>query len=323
MLRFLISRVFGAVLALLLLTLVTFIMVRLVPGSIEDVVFGLDGSSDAARQALRERYNLDQPLAVQYVTWLGNLLQGDWGDSIRGPAARTVGAGRVGVRGALMEKIQPTLELALLSMLLSLVVAILLGTLAALKRGTWIDQSSTTLALIGTSTPDFVLGLLLILGIARSSSFFPIFGYAPLSEGFVEWLRHLILPTLALSFALMGLLTRLTRRAVSDTLQHDWVRTARGKGLPRHVIWWHHIIRPSLIPVVTTAGLQFVAVLGGIVVIETVFSIPGLGRLILDAIRNRDYALIQGAVLLIGMVAITVSLLVDFSYRLLDPRVRT
>ena len=221
-----------------------------------------------------------------------------------------------------MEKLRPSLELALISLVVAFGIALVLGTIAALKRRTAVDRLVTGFALSGMSTPDFVIGLLLIVLIASRFAFFPTFGYQPLSSGVVPWLRHLLLPAAALALALTGLLTRLLRSSIAETLQADHVRTALAKGLPRRRLLLQHVLKPSMIPVVTTAGLQFVAVIGNVVVIEYVFSIPGIGSLILDGIRFRDYALIQGATLFIGIIAIVVSLLVDLSYRALDPRVR-
>jgi len=306
-------RILGALLGLVILTVVTFLIVRLIPGSVEDVLLGTEAASEEQRQAIRDRYLLDEPLHVQYRVWVAGLAQGDFGESVRT---------RQPVLTTLLEKLRPSLELALISLVVAFGIALVLGTIAALKRQTVVDRLVTGFALSGMSTPDFVIGLLLIVLIASRFAFFPTFGYQPLSSGVVPWLRHLLLPAAALALALTGLLTRLLRSSIAETLQADHVRTALAKGLPRRRLLLQHVLKPSMIPVVTTAGLQFVAVIGNVVVIEYVFSIPGIGSLILDGIRFRDYALIQGATLFIGIIAIGVSLLVDLSYRALDPRVR-
>ncbi len=311
--RAVVVRVVGALVGVIVLTIVTFLLVRLIPGSVEDALLGTENASEEQIEALRERYRLNDPLPVQYGVWVSGLVQGDFGESVRT---------RQPVLDALLEKARPSLELALLSLAMAFSTALVLGVVAGLRRRSWMDRLATGTALVGMSTPDFVVGLLLVVLVAQNVDLFPTFGYQPLSEGVGEWLRHLILPATALALALMGLLTRLMRSSVSDTLQADHVRTARGKGLPRRRVLLSHVLRPSLIPVVTTAGLQFVAIIGNVVVIEFIFSIPGMGRLILDGIRFRDYALIQGATLFIGLIAVGVSLLVDLSYRLLDPRVR-
>lgn len=311
--RAIVFRILGAVIGLVLLTLVTFMLIRLIPGSVEDVLLGTENASEAQLQAVRERYGLNDPLPVQYVTWVGGLVQGDFGESVRT---------RQPVLDALLEKARPSMELALMALAFALLVAVPLGVIAAVRRNQVADRVATGMALLGMSTPDFVIGLLLIVVATQFIGWFPSFGYVPMSDGLYEWFRHIALPSFALGFALLGLLMRLTRAAVIETLTADHVRTARGKGLGWATVMRRHVLRPSLIPVVTTAGLQFVAAIGGVVVIEFVFSIPGMGRLILDGIRFRDYALIQGATLFIGIIAIVVSLLVDLSYRLLDPRVR-
>lgn len=306
-------RVLGAVVGLFLLTVVVFLMVRLIPGSVEDVLLGTEAASQEQRQAIRDRYLLDEPLPVQYRVWVSGLARGDFGESVRT---------RQPILSTLLEKLRPSVELATLSLVLALIISLVLGTISAFRRRSAVDRAITGFSLAGMSVPDFVVGLLFIVFIASQYRFFPTFGYQPMSAGLMPWLRHLLLPAIALALALTGLLTRLIRASIAETLQADHVRTALGKGLPRRRLLAQHVLRPSLIPVVTTAGLQFVAVIGNVVVIEFVFSLPGIGSLILDGIRFRDYAMIQGATLLIGALAIGMSLLVDLSYRVLDPRVR-
>ena len=215
------------------------------------------------------------------------------------------------------------MSIAAIAVIASFVISVILGTAAALRRDRLVDRLSTLSSIIGSSVPDFVVGLLLLVTFARQLDFLPTFGYEPLSSGLWEWARHMVLPVTALSLALVGVMTRLTRSSVLATLDEDHVRTAIGKGLPRRRILTHHVIKPSLIPVITTAGLLLVAVTGGVVVVEYVFAIPGLGRLILDAINFRDYPMIQGSVLFIGIFAIVVSMLVDLIHSALDPRVRS
>lgn len=313
MARTIISRLLGVVAGLLALSIATFTMIRLIPGEVDDVMLGTENVSEETRAAFRERYGLDDPVPVQYVDWVGNLLQGDMGTSIRT---------RQPVSEELSSKLGPSLEIAFISVGLSTILAIGIGTFAALKRDTLLDRTATAGSLIGSSVPDFVVALLLLIFVAQNVPSIPTFGYEPLAAGLGEWLRHLALPVIALTASLLGLLVRLTRASVLTTLSSDHVRTARGSGLKRRTILLHHVIRPSLVPVITTAGLLFVAVIAGVVVVEHVFSIPGMGRLVLDAIRNRDYPLIQGATLLIGCTAVVVSFLVDLAHRALDPRIR-
>lgn len=311
--RTLLTRLLGALIGLFVLTVVTFLMVRLLPGSVEDAMLGSEDISPEVRVAFRDKYGLDDPVVVQYTRWIGNVAQGDLGNSIRSGNS---------VTADLRAKLAPSLWLAMSAVTISFVVSVVLGTLAALHRDRLVDRLATLSSIIGSSVPDFVVGLLLLIVVAARSDTFPSFGYEPMSSGLWAWARHLALPVAAMSLPLVGVMTRLTRTSVIATLEEDYVRTAVGKGLPRRRILLHHVMKPSLIPVITTAGLLFVAVIGGVVVIEFVFSIPGLGRLILESIKFRDYPLIQGAALLIGVLAIFASILVDMLRRLLDPRIR-
>lgn len=308
------GRLGGALVGLLSLTIVTFLTVRLLPGSVEDVMLGTENISDEMRAAFRAKYGLDDPVVVQYVNWLGNIVQGDFGVSLRSKQP---------VLDELRDKLVPSITLSVLAVSISFVLSVALGTVAALRRNRLADRLSTVSSIIGSSVPDFVVGLFLLIFVAQNVGFLPTYGYEPMSEGLWEWIRHLLLPLTAMSLSLAGIMTRLTRSSVIDTLAEDYVRTAIGKGLSARRILLMHVIRPSLIPVVTTAGLLFVAVIGGVVVIEHVFAIPGLGRLILESVRARDYPLIQGATLIIGLIAVITSIGVDVLHRVLDPRVRS
>ncbi len=310
---FIARRVLSAGLGILVLSLVVFAMVRLIPGSVEDAYFGTEGASEEVREAFRARYGLDQTLPVQYLTYLQNLAAGDLGYSIRvqQPVTET-----------LLEKMGPSLQLAVSSVVIAVIFALVFGTLSALRQGTATDHAVSIISLLGISVPDFLIGILLVFTIPSVFSGIPTFGYVPISSGFVEWSRHMVLPAFALAFVLVGYLSRLVRASVLETLTAEHVKTAKGKGLRPSAQLVHHIVRPSLIPLVTTTGVLFVGALGGVVVVEQVFAIPGLGRLVLEAIRWRDFALIQGATLMIGTIAIFVNLLVDISYRFIDPRVK-
>ena len=314
LLRFLIRRLASAFVGVMVLSLAVFAMVRLIPGSIEDAYFGTEGASEQVREAFRARYGLDQPLPLQYLTYLRNLFAGDLGYSIR--VQRPVTA-------ALLEKLAPSLQLAITAVIIAVIFSLVAGTLAALREGRVTDRIVTVNSLVGISVPDFLIGILLIALVPRYFSSIPSFGYQPLSAGFFEWARHMVMPAFALSFVLVGYLSRLVRSSVLETLKAEHVRTARGKGLAPKSELLHHVVRPSLIPVVTTTGVLFIGALGGVVVIEQVFAIPGLGRLVLEGVRWRDYALVQGATLMIGTIAILVNLLVDISYRFIDPRVKS
>jgi peptide/nickel transport system permease protein len=310
----LVSRMIGVLAGLFVVTIVTFTMIRLIPGSVEDVMLGTENVSDETRELFREKYGLNDSFIVQYVDWMKGLLSGDLGTSVRTQQP---------VKDELSAKLRPSLELAVISVTLSTVIALVLGTIAALRRDSMFDRLTTAGSLIGSSVPDFVVGLILLLVVAKNLESIPTFGYEPMSAGLWEWASHLILPVAALTASLVGILVRLTRSSVLSTLSADHVRTATGNGLSRRTVLMHHVVRPSLVPIITTAALLFVAVIAGVVVVEYLFSIPGMGRLILDAIANRDYPLIQGATLLIGITSVMVSLIVDLVHSALDPRIRT
>ena len=290
---------------------IVFILVRLVPGDPSLIMLGVE-ATDEQREAFRARLGLDQPLPVQYALYLGRIAQGDLGRSIfyRRDVAALIG-----------ETLPATLELALASIVLAVVLAIPLGVVAAIKRGGILDWLSTMLAVGGAAIPSFWLGLMMIL-------FFAVwFGWLPASgrEGppwTLEGLRHLVLPALTLGLALMASTTRLTRAAMLEVLNDDYIRTARAKGLPGRVVMVRHALVNALIPVVTNIGLQMGGLLGGALLIETVFAWPGLGRLGVDALLRRDFPLIQGVV--VGTVAAfaLVNLIIDLLYGVLDPRVR-
>jgi peptide/nickel transport system permease protein len=309
--RLIAGRAIGASVALLALSLVAFSMVHLLPGNLADAYLGPD-ATPAARHAIVEHYGLNKPLPIQYLTWLANASRGDLGETVT----------RESALNAIMRRAEPSISLAFLGIGFAVFVALALGTVAGLRRNSLLDRIVISLAVVFSSIPDFVLGLILILFVAIYAPILPTFGYVSITEDPVEWIRHLVLPAFALSAVLVGLLTRLTRSTIIETLSQEYVRTARGKGLSyARVILWH-VVRPSLIPIVTTAGLYFVAAIPGVVVVEVLFGIPGVGRLLVDAVGLRDFAVIQGATLLIGGLAIVVSFLVDLSYRILDPRTR-
>ena len=312
MIRPIAMKLVSALVGLWVLTVVTFLMIHLIPGSLEDALLGTADVTPEARAAINHEYGLDQPLYVQYSTWLSNTLHGNLGNSsVSGQP----------VLSAVAEKLPVSLQLAAVGVMIAIIMALILGVGAAFNQGGWIDRVASLFAVVGTSVPDFVIGLFLIIIAVRFFAGFPTEGYAPLTDGLDEWFKHIILPGLTLALGLLGLLTRLTRSAVINTLREEYVRTARGKGLRWHTMLIHHVLKPSLIPIVTAAGLQLVAIIGGVVVVEYVFSIPGLGSLILSSIHNRDYPMVQAATLGIGVFAIVVSLMVDTLHRWLDPRV--
>jgi peptide/nickel transport system permease protein len=310
--RFILSRLAAVIPVLILVSAGVFLLIHLTPGDPIDAMMA--ESVDAGVKAeLRRQLGLDQPLHVQYLAWMGRLLQGDLGRSIRNnePVIENVG-----------RRIRPSLELALLAMLISLAVAFPLGMLSAARRNTPVDGAGTTFALIGICMPNFLIALLLIFLFGVTLRWLPVSGYTDPLEDPVNGLRSLALPAITLGLALGAVITRTLRSSLLEALSEDYVRTGRAKGLSEGVILGRHALKNSLIPVVTVLGLQLGGLIGGAVVTEYVFALPGVGRLVVDAVFARDYPLVQGVVLLIAVGFILTNLLVDLVYGWLDPRIR-
>lgn len=312
MLRTLRNRLLIALPVLFGISVLSFFIVRLVPGDTVTAMLGAQYTESQA-EALRIKYGLDQPLLVQYQVWLGNVLRGDWGESAY--TGQSVGA-------ALLERLPVTAQLVFFSVTIALVIALPLGILGALRRGRGTDAAVTTLGLLGISVPGFWLGTLLILGLSLNTGWFPSGGYIHWSVDRWENFRHMVLPSLALGGAVVAVIMRMTRSAMLDVLHQDYVRLARAKGMPRRIWVLKHAFRNALIPIVTITGIQIGYLLGGSVVIEQIFSLPGIGMLTLQAINNRDYALLQGTVLFVGCCFVVINLLVDLLYAYLDPRIQ-
>jgi peptide/nickel transport system permease protein len=293
-------------------SLISFFLIRLVPGDPAVALLGLE-ADEAALAALRQRLALDQPLVVQYLTWMGRVLSGDFGRSIQG--------GRE-VLPLLMNALVPTGLLALAALLISLAIALPAGILAATRRNSLSDYSASFLALCGLSMPSFWLGVLLILGLSIWLPIFPSSGYAsPLADP-LGFLSHLVLPALTLGAALAAATMRMTRATMLEVLRTDYVRTAKAKGLPERRIVLQHALPNAQIPIITLIGIQIGQLLGGVVITETVFSWPGIGKITVDAIFARDYPVVQGAVLLTATLFVLINLITDLIYTAVDPRVR-
>ncbi|MFN3614424.1 MAG: ABC transporter permease [Rubrimonas sp.] len=293
-------------------SLVAFLLVRLIPGDPAVALLGME-ADEAAIAALRARLALDRPLPAQYLAWLGAILTGDFGRSIQG--------GRE-VLPLLMGALGPTALLAAAALAVSLVIAIPAGVIAATRRGTRWDYAASFAALCGLSMPSFWLGVLLILAFSIHLPLLPASGYvSPLADP-AGFMARLALPALTLGAALAAATMRMTRAAMLEVMRADFVRTARAKGLSRRQVVWGHAFANARIPVVTLLGVQMGQLLGGVVVTETVFSWPGLGKLTVDAIFARDYPVVQGAVLLTAVLFVVINLVTDVIYTLLDPRMR-
>jgi peptide/nickel transport system permease protein len=312
LLRLVLQRLGATVPVLLLVTAGVFALLHLTPGDPIDTM--MSESADAtAKASLRAELGLDRPLAVQYAVWMGRVLRGDLGRSIRNgePVVENVS-----------RRIRPSLQLALLAMAISLLIAFPVGIVSAVRRNTSVDRVGTTFALFGICMPNFLLALLLIFLFGVTLRWLPISGYVDPAEELVDGLRSLALPAITLGLALAAVVTRTLRSSMLEALTEDYVRTARAKGLSEWRVVRGHVLRNALIPVVTVLGLQLGTLIGGAVITEYVFALPGVGRLVVDAVFARDYPLVQGVVLLIALAFIASNLLVDLLYGLIDPRIR-
>ncbi len=295
-------------------SLVTFLLIRLVPGDVLDQLIGVDQRiSVEDRQRLRHEYGLDAPWPVQYVRWAGGVLHGDLGTSFRSKRS---------VTEELRLRMPATLELTLLAALFGGIPAVFFGMLSAIRRNSWLDYLATLTTLAGVSMPNFWLATLLVFVFSLKLRLLPPIGYVPLAEGVGENLRRMILPAFALGAPLATVMMRQTRSAVLEVLGQDHVRVARAKGLRESVVLNRHVLRNALIPIITVLGIQIARLLGGVFIIEQIFAMPGIGRLTLDAIQNRDYPIVQGVTLVLAVIFVLVSLLVDILYAFIDPRIR-
>lgn len=313
MLTFIFRRLLSAIPTLILVSLFVFTLQKLLPG---DPVLTMAGEErdPAVMEYLREKYRLNDPLPLQYVHWVGNVLQGDFGTSLRTEQPVTT---------LLASKLPVTIELAVLALLIAMLIGIPAGVISAVRKGTAVDYGANVLALSGISIPHFWLGILLIMIFAVQLQWLPASGFVPLGEDVAQNLKTLILPAFVLGAGLSGVLMRHTRSAMLEVLRADYVRTARAKGLfPRAVIL-KHALRNALMPIVTLTTLLFGELLGGAVLTEQVFSIPGFGKMIVDAVFNRDYAVVQGVVLCVALGFVLLNLLADVLYRMINPRLRT
>jgi peptide/nickel transport system permease protein len=313
MLAFLIRRLVSTVLVMALVGVFIFLLLHLSPGDPAAIIAG-DNATDDQIKGIRKQLGLDDPLIVQFWRWASRVLAGDLGISIfsNTPVATLIG-----------QRIWPTLSLALTTMALAAALAVSAGVLAAWKAGTWIDRVVMILSVVSFSVPVFVVGYLLIYVFAITLRWLPVQGYTPIAEGLWPWLRHLILPSIALGLAYVALIARITRTAMLDVLAEDYMRTARAKGVATRPMLLKHALKNAGVPIVTVIGIGVALLIGGVVITETVFNIPGMGRLVVDAIAKRDYPIIQGVILVFSGVYVLVNLAVDLSYSLLDPRIRT
>jgi len=311
--RYLIRRILGAIVVMWAVATLVFFMLRAVPGDpIAAMLF--DVGDPAAADAIRRKFGLDQPVWVQYLKWFALVLQGDFGTSLLGS--------RVEVSRIIAEAFPRTISLASLSFLIATAIAVPAGLISALRRHSALDHAVTMVAFLGLSMPDFWLAILLIIVFAANLQWLPAIGYAPLSEGFWPWLSHLILPSIAIGTPFAAIMTRMIRSSMLEVLNTDYMQVARAKGLLRPRLIFVHAFPNALIPVITVMGIALALLMAGTVVVENVFAIKGLGRVLIQGILNRDYAVVQGAILVVSAIFVLSNLVVDLLYTVIDPRIR-
>ncbi|RWR26067.1 ABC transporter permease [Sinirhodobacter populi] len=312
MLAYALRRILAAIPVMLLVAVFVFMLLRLTPGDPAAIIAG-DMATPEQLEKIRQSLGLDRPILVQFFSWIARLLQGDLGTSLisNTPVTSMIG-----------KHIEPTISLALMTIVLTVVIAVPLGVLAAWRHGTWIDYAVMTLSVIGFSVPVFVIGYILIQIFAIDLKWFSVQGFRSISKGVGPFLERAVLPSLTLASIYIALIARMTRAALLEVLGEDYIRTARAKGLREHVVLFHHALRNAAVPVLTIIGTGFALLISGVVVTESVFNIPGIGRLTVDAILARDYPVIQGMILLTSGIYVLINLLIDLSYSFFDPRIR-
>ena len=313
MVFYILKRILATVPVMGVVALFVFLMLRLSPGDPAAVIAG-DYATTEDIIRIRESLGLNDPIIVQFTKWIGQLAQGDLGISIfTNLPVTTLSA----------QRLEPTIMLTLTTIIFTIVVAVPLGTLAAWKQGCLIDRAVMLFSVAGFSVPVFVLGYILIYIVSIQLRWLPVQGYKSMfTDGVIPFFRHIILPTVTLSVIFIALIARMTRASVMEVLQEDYVRTARAKGQSEFKVLMKHAVRNAAVPIVTVIGLGIALLIGGVVVTESVYNIPGLGRLVLDAVLKRDYPIIQGLILLFSFVYILINLLIDLSYTLFDPRIK-
>ncbi len=312
MYQFIARRLLSTIPVLAIVAVLVFMLLRLTPGDPAAILAG-DAASTEQIEGIRKTLGLDQPLPVQFGIWLGQMLQGDLGESYYY---------KVRVTELIAQRLEPTLSLAALTIVISIAIAVPLGVVAAWRFGGWFDRALMAFSVFGFSVPVFVVGYLLVWLASLKLGWFPVQGYKPMADGLGNYLYHLVLPAITLSVIYIALLARVTRASVLEALGEDYIRTARAKGLAESRVLIHHALANAAVPIVTIIGIGIALLIGGVVVTESVYAIPGLGRLTVDAVLSRDFPTIQGVILFFSLVYVVVNLLVDLSYVFFDPRIR-
>lgn len=312
MTKYLFRRALGAIIVMWAVATLVFFMLRLVPGDpLAAMLYEVDPE---VAEIIREQYGLDRPIHIQYGIWLSEVMKGNLGRSIYGS--------RIDVSRIVSEAFPRTMSLALLSFALALIIAIPAGLISALRKHSGLDHTVTLIAFLGLSMPDFWLGILLIIVFAAKLQWLPAIGYVPMSVGLWPWFSHLILPTIAVGTPFAAIITRMIRSSMLEVLKADFMQVAQAKGLPQRRMVLVHAFPNALIPVVTVMGIAFALLMAGTVVVENVFAIKGLGRVLIQGILGRDYPVVQGAILVVSAIFVTSNLVVDVVYTFIDPRIR-
>ncbi|MFS8153304.1 ABC transporter permease [Vreelandella titanicae] len=312
MFAYFIRRILASIPVMLVVALFVFLLLRLSPGDPAAIIAG-DMASPAQLANIRTALGLDQPLHIQFFVWLGELVRGNFGTSLisQTPVLTMIG-----------QRLEPTVSLAVVAILFTVVISVPLGVIAAWRHGRFLDNLVMSASVVGFSVPVFVIGYLLIQLFALELGWLPVQGFRSLSEGIATFASRIVLPALTLSSIYIALITRMTRASMLEVLDEDYIRTARAKGLAERAVLFRHALRNAAVPILTVIGTGFALMISGVVVTESVFNIPGLGRLIVDAVLARDYPVIQALILLTAGLYVIINLLIDLSYAITDPRIR-
>ncbi len=311
MFAYIVRRVVATIPVMLLVAVFVFLLLRLAPGDPAAIIAG-DNVTPAQIAKIRTNLGLDQPIWQQFAIWIWHIIHGDLGTSIF--------SGRP-VAQLILQRAQPTIALTLTTLVVALTIALTIGVLAAWRAGSWIDRSVMLFAVCGFSIPVFVVGYLLVYLFSMKLRWLPVQGYVPIQGGLGPWFSHLVLPSVALGLAYVALIARITRASMLEVLAEDYIRTARAKGVGTGRMLIRHALKNAAVPITTVVGIGFALLIGGVVITESVFNIPGVGRLVVDAILRRDYPIIQGIILVFSGIYVLVNLVVDVLYTVLDPRI--
>lgn len=312
MAAYILRRMVSTIAVMAMVGIFVFLLLRLAPGDPAAIIAG-DTATPQIIAGIREQLGLNEPLPVQFVHWALSILGGDFGTSIF--------TGRP-VLQLISQRLEPTISISILTIILSVTIGVSFGIVAAWRAGGLVDRILTAFATLGFSVPVFVVGFFLIYVFAIRTRWLPVQGYQSIDDGFGPWLVHLILPTVTLSVPYIAFIARIARASMLEVLSEDYMRTAAAKGASSYAMLFHHALKNAGVPILTVIGLSFAGLIGGVVITETVFNLPGVGRLVVDAINNRDYPIIQGVLILVSGLYVLINLAVDLSYTLVDPRIR-